>query len=395
MNKQLVRHYTAIGVVFAFATFLITPVTAPYLESKGFSQAQLSLIFMMFPLAPILFLPYFGRLADRVSRRTVIWFGIWVEIGALAFYVFGSHGLVFALARFLEAFAVLVTPIIILAQVEDGVDGGKRGAQTGWLLSFERAGELGGPLFGGLLSYYFFPEFPFVVSAIILFILSFFLLRTPGKKTIVVPRPKGAFRFVWLSEIKSFLKHRELRGIAMLGFAANVGFGPFLPLFLPLFIVGNLGLSYREVGLALFVWGVPHLLQGVIGSLADRIGSWRCIIAGNGLMAIIFILFPLVSNRFSILLVAVLCMGLASSLWNVSGWSMLSEIGVRDQCVGRIVTSYSALVEVGSLISFVVSAWLLTRLEITTLVVLYGLVIIAGIGVALPFLRKRRGQCIL
>lgn len=46
------------------------------------------------------------------------------------------------------------------------------------------------------------------------------------------------------------------------------------------------------------------------------------------------------------------------SIWNVSAWSLMSEIGETQKIESQVLTSYFSLAKVGALISFILSAWI-------------------------------------
>ena len=385
MRSEAYNKFTRINIVFAFSVCLVGPILAPYLREMGFFDWQISLMFVVSPLVNIIFLPFFGKLADSLNRRVVIWFGIWLEILALILYLVGRHWSIIVSARFLDALAGSIVIIIALAKIEDCLSTKSRGKYTGLSLSLIYVGELIGPLIGAFLADYFFIKLPFAISAFILLILSFFLWTK--KFTTVKQLPVKFSPLSWWLEIKLFLSHRRLKGMGLLGMVMHAT-NPAMRIFIPLLIVGQLGMSYKSIGLAMFFYGVTHVLQGFFGAWGDKIGHWKVVLAGTTIYAVSFIGMTFASDYWWFL-VLIFMAGFGSSMWNVAAWSLMSDIGEREKIEAQVLTSYFSLAKIGALISFLVSACLVKTLGLPYIFMINGLIIIFGNLLAFNYLRPR------
>ncbi len=220
-------------------------------------------MFTVFPFINIIFLPFFGRLADQSSKRLIIIFGIFLEIIALFFYLFPEHWYLVVLARLFDALAASVVALIILAKIEDSISSRARGKETGNYLSIGYVGGILAPFIGALLADYFFIRLPFIVAIIILTILLLWLYLGDFEHFKYFKIKLSEFS--WWEEIKLFLHYRPLRGMAIMGMVMHAT-NPAMEIFLPLIIVDKLGMSYKAVGAAVTVYGSMHLFQGFIGS---------------------------------------------------------------------------------------------------------------------------------
>ena len=342
-------------------------------------------MFTVFPLINIILLPLFGQAADAFSRRTVIWFGVWLEIAALVLYLIDGHWAIIVAARLLDAIAASTVVLITLAKIEDCVSRERRGKDTGLSLSLMYLGELLGPLAGGILADYFFIKMPFLTAGAVLFILSIYL-RSGGLRKFD-RQSLGLFSLSWLRPIRLFLSHRELRGMGILGMVMHAS-NPAMRVFLPLLIVGTIGMSYKAIGIAMFCYSIPHLLQGVFGAWGDRFGHHRIVLAGVGLSALCLVGIYFAPG-YAWILALLIVLGIGGSMWNVGAWSLMSDIGESAKAEAQIITSYMAIAQIGSLISFIISAWLVSVFGIPFIFLVNGVVIALGILAAAVYLKPQ------
>jgi len=380
------KKFTYLNSLFSFSLALVGPLLAPYLVERGFSPSQLSLIFSVFPFVNIIFMPLFGRLADQVNKKIIIWSGICLEILALILYIISVHWYILIAARFLDALAASLVALLVLAKVEDNIRYNKqRGRQTGKYLSWGFLGGLIGPLVGAWLADYFFIRAPFILAIIILFVLALYLLVNDIENL-----PAGHIKLTelnWWGTIKKFLSFPQLKGMAIMGMVMHAT-NPAMKLFLPIIIVNKLEMDYRAIGIAMFVYGITHLVQAWFGQLSDLLGHHRVVMGGSALMAVSLGLIAWTPS-YAWLLVLLFIQGIGASLWNVSAWSLMSVIGEKQSIEAQVLTSYFSLAKVGSLISFIVSAWLVSRLGLSAIFIANALLILGAIIVAQPLLNVK------
>lgn len=376
--------FTEISVFFIFSVSLFGSILSPYVKGLGFSDIQISLMFSVLPLSIILFSPVVGTLSDAIGRKKIILVGVGVEILAVFLYIYDQSWIFITSARVLDAFSATIVTLITLAKIEDSLDKKERGSYTGWSLSVRYLGNLIGPVVGAVTADVFFIKAPFIISAVLLFALFSFLLQ-------VKEREKTTFRKKYLNpltEIKEFLSHRKLKGMAITGMVMHAS-NPAIGVFLPLFIIQNLNLSISYVGYAYFLLTVTHLLQFKFGKLSDRYGAWRLVLIGCGISALGTGLITL-SNGFLLLALILLFKGIENSMWNVSAWDLMSDVGEKFKEEGEILTSYMSLAKMGSFISFLLSGFVVTFLGIRALFLLNSAVIFVGMLLSYFFFRGEK-----
>ena len=254
-----------------------------------------------------------------------------------------------------------------------------RDRYTGMSLSVEYLGKLAGPVMGGLLADWFFIKAPFFVS---MAILLFLILLIPREKKHRHVRKRDLNPF---SEMRRFLHHRELRGMAILGIVMHATF-PAFTIFLPLLIVEKMGLGYSYVGYAYFALGATHILQFLFGKWSDR-KPYRVVLAGTIISGVFMILMSSV-NIYSLLLVLLFLKGTGNSLWNISAWTLMSRIGEREEIEGSVIGSYISIAKIGSFVSFLLSGFVVQVYGIGFLFLVNGLLVILESLAAYPMLRE-------
>lgn len=378
MNLHEYVRSTEINTIFILAISMMSPVLAPYMKSIGFSDLQLSILFAINPLILIFYSSFIGRLSDYTGRRKAIILGIMGESLAILIYIFSTNIMMFALARMLDAVAGATVVIVSLAAIEDSIKK-KRGKYTGISLSLEYIGKLLGPLVGGLLADVLFIKAPFATALVVIAMLLFFLPNVKKRKN------KKKAKLSWLQGIRHFLSFRELRGMAILGITMHSAIPAFL-IFLPLFITEQLNLSYIFVGYAIFVLESPHILQFIFGKWADK--NSRMLILSGALIAGLLLSLMSQINVYSILLFVLFVRGIGLSMWNISAWTLLSEIGEREGMEGEVIGSYLSLAKIGSFVSFLLSGVFVYLYGISSLFLVNGLIIVLGVLLSYPFLKK-------
>ncbi|MFH0929466.1 MAG: MFS transporter [Candidatus Aenigmatarchaeota archaeon] len=369
---------TEINTIFILAVSMLNPVLAPYVKSIGFSDLQLSLLFAVNPLILIFYSTFIGRLSDYTGRRKAIILGIMGESVAMLIYIFSTSMLMFVVARVLDAIAGTTVAIVSLAAIEDSIKK-KRGKYTGISFSLEYVGKLLGPVVGGLLADVLFIKAPFVTALVVIALLLFLLPKGNISKT------KVKKKLDWLGGIRHFFSFRELKGMAIIGIAMHSAIPAFL-VFLPLMITEQMNLSYVFVGYAIFVLESPHILQFLFGKWADR-NAKKLILAGTLISGILMSLMSQI-NVYTVLLLVLFVRGIGLSMWNISAWTLMSNIGEKKRMEGEVIGSYMSIVKIGSFFSFILSGLFVYLYGISSLFLVNGLIIVLGVLLSYPFLKK-------
>lgn len=369
MLDHYFKRYTEISFILSFAMYLILPIIGPYIKSLGYNNTEVGLIFAVMPLTIIIFIPIIGNLSDKIGRKNMLCFAIIAEIIAFGLYYYDTYLACVIIARMLDAIAVAALPLLTLAKIEDHIKE-NRGHLGGIFLSVRFIGKLVAPLAGGLLADYYFTKFPFLVSIVVLGVL-LIILAMESKFRI-----KGITKadFNPFADIKKFISFRDLRVTAFLGICAHAMI-PASNLFLPIYIIEKLSLSNTHVGFALFILGGTHAFQGYFGRIGDRTGHAKNVITGLVITGLSFCAIFFVKG-YILLLIVLFIQGIGRSIWNVSAWTLMSEIGEKIEKEGLVISSYLSIAKIGALLSFFLSGLVMDSYSFQVLALSVGIVLI-------------------
>lgn len=374
---------TTLNALYLLASFLYASFLTPYFLSLGFSTLQVGVLFSLFAFGMMIASPVIGTISDRIGRFHIMIFGFIVEMIALAGYLLFTNFWLVSVVRLLAAVSFASVTLSARSRIHDIIkNDGERGRVSGVYESLTSVSVAVAPLAGGFLAdtYGFSAVFLIALAIIVLIVifLSLFDLshyhQPPQKKHVPVTlRDLNPF-----ADVLDFLKFKQLRAMAYLGFAANFS-GPFWNLVLPLIIIDRFGGNNKTFGFAILLIGLAHVFQYSLGQFSDRIGEGRGILIGAAGLAIT-LLFLIVVPNLELLFVIVLLRGILGALWNVSAWAYMSTIGERCKIEGKVVGSYTSLIKLSAAISYLVSGALLL-LGFHYVLLLYCLLILGALGV--------------
>lgn len=333
---------TSITVVYVFAIYLTLPILAPYFAAHGYSAQWISFAFGIFSSTMVFSSLLVGNLGETIGRERVAWFALITQAVAYGLYLFGWPSSILA-GRVLDAVSFSAVSILLLASIEDVLQEENRGRYTGLLFTAEYIARLFAPLIGGVLAdrYLGLP----LIASIGMFLALAVLLRSKADE-----HSRHAPVFHPLDTILWFLRHRQLRPMAILGMATGWTMAAIV-VFLPLLIVQKLGLSYTEVGLAMMVYGAGHLLQYFFGGLVDHAGKRQMMISALIFYGTMLIVLSTIDTYLQ-LLIALAIMGVSTAAWNVSGWCYLASIAAKDKREDVVIGTYISIQKIGDSMSF-------------------------------------------
>ncbi|HLD81256.1 MAG TPA: MFS transporter [archaeon] len=378
-TRDKVLVLSVLWTVFVFALSSVNPMLSPYIKSKGFDNTFLSILFAVSPLVVIFSSHFIGAVSDEIGRKRVMAAGVLAQALAFALYVRLPTWEGIVAARVLEALALAALTIGAVSKVEDYAQKGKRGATAGIAFSMESVGAMLGPLFGAFLADHFFVSAPLYSSTIILLLLFVFGVGQVNWKK-KHPVSLASLKSDFATPVRRFLSVKELRGMAWLGFTMHACW-PALFLFVPLFVLEELHGSFTDAGVFFFILGSLAVLQALTGRLSDKFGDKNLVLVGTffGGAAMIVMAF---SNSLSLLFLAAFTRSVSHALWNVSAWSLMSDIGEGLKKEGTIVGSYMSLAKTGAFLSFLVSGAIVTAFGYHALFALNGVLVLAATAAA-------------
>jgi len=159
--------------------------------------------------------------------------------------------------------------------------------------------------------------------------------------------------------------------------------------FLPLFIMDELNGSYRDIGIIFLCFAALDFLQFWYGMWADRIGRIRLTLIGVLISAGAFIFISQVTQVSSLIIIA-LVFSIGSSIFNVTAWTLMSDVGESLKKEGMVVGSYNSLSKIGSLLSYLLSGVLVAAYGMRMLFIFNGLLVMLGVVLSLKWFMAKQ-----
>lgn len=287
---------------------LIIPIQPFYAESFGATPTVVTWLGASYSLMQFLFVPFWGRMSDRIGRRPVILLS--VALGTLGYVMFGfaeSLWMLFA-ARLLSGFgnANITTAQAIIA---DTTTGAQRTKGMGLIGAAFGLGFIFGPALGGVLGQFGLaaPAFGAAVLGALNWVFAWFML--PETR----PEGGGQTRMMPWEVLPQLAKRQNFLPIVWTTFVMTSGFA-LMEQALGLYIeriwvpealtaVGEardlaLGRAAMLTTYLLVVIGVTATVVqgGLIGKLSRRFGETRLILVGMTLVATAMLLIPVAGH---------------------------------------------------------------------------------------------------
>lgn len=377
---------TTIDTLFYFGIYLYVFFLSPYLETLGWSNTLKGFFFSIFSVVGIFAGPVVGTISDKIGRFHMIMIGLVLEIIALLGYQLTANTTMLFVIRTVSAIGYFAVIISALSRVNDLVKDEERSKTTGVFHSVISIAIIVAPLIGGaiadargyqMLLLTALISMLAILLGIILFDAFFYRDDHPHRKHDKLQRQDlNPFK-----DIKDVLKYKEFRAIAFVGICSNFSL-PFTVLVLPYLVIDRFGLTNTHLSIALFLIGLAHVFQFSFGSFADHKGKGNgsllgVLISGAGLIGMFF------APSYVVLLLFIFIKAIGGSLWNVSAWAYMSDIGEAHNIEGKIVGSYTSIVRIFAMVSSIISGMLLTGTG-KGIFLIYGLIML----IPLPFVHK-------
>ncbi len=272
----------------------LTAFTPLYLPRLGVRPVDVALwtglITSIAGLLGLPFLPFWGALADRYARKPIIIRSFVVELVAGLVALLAGNIWVFVLGRAITSLS-LGNSGLMMTTLAERAPANRQGLAFSIMNSASPIGAFLGPLVGGpVVDHLGFPALMGIDAGLLLLVV---LALTFGYQDHYTGTNRGPLLRMALDSIKLILHSPRLRTLFPAFFGLYAGWMLSLT-YVPV-VVGKLYQGQdlgTMVGLVLGAGGVLALFLGpLIGTLADRLGHWKILLAGAGL-AIVLWPFP-------------------------------------------------------------------------------------------------------
>jgi DHA1 family multidrug resistance protein-like MFS transporter len=355
-----------------------TPLYLPKLGIAPASVAQWTgIIAAVTGLLGLPFLPFWGALADRFSRKPVIIRSFAVEIIAALIALLAGNIWVFMVGRTLTCLA-LGNSGLMMTTLSERAPANRQGVAFSVMNSAAPVGVFLGPLLGGPVVDHW--GFPALLAIDVALISAVVLALTFGYHDRFKPASQDSLMKMAGQSITTVIRSPRLRAL--------------FPALFMLFAGWMMALTYASlavskiyhgtdlgtvVGVVLGAGGFLALFLGpAIGALADRIGYWRVLLVGS---SVTILLWPLPALTHSLLPFGIawaLINGVSSGVFSLS-FAVLAR-SASDQERGRVMSFAYLPVNIGTFLGPFLGSLITGN---SVFVIFPAAAVLTGIGVVL------------
>src|SRR5256714_2676382 len=359
MKMRPISGWVRMTVLFAIAGFFevtaygeVSALPPLYLRRRGSEAAAVAFwvgaITSFSNFGGLLFLPFWGALADRYGRKPLIIRSFVAAFVALSLTALAPNVWIFALARAIQSLG-LGTTGLILATIAEHAPAGRVAFAFGIVNGANPMGAFIGPLVGGPIVDRF--GFPILMAADAAIMLGVVALLAFGYRDGFVTKTTGGSLLRMAGDgIVLIVRSPRLRALFPALFLLFAGWMLGF-IYVPL-VVARLYTGpdpNTAVGIVLGAGGIGvFILSPLIGAIADSYGKARTLFIGSAVLAGIWItpFFARDIVPFTVLWTVV--NGLAAGLF--SGSFTLLSASATDPTRGRVITFANLPANIGFVI---------------------------------------------
>jgi DHA1 family multidrug resistance protein-like MFS transporter len=328
LNTALRASWTWLLGLYTFASFCetifwgqMTAFTPIFLRDLGLAQSQIpamvGIIAAIVGAAGIPFLPFWGALADRYSRKPMVVrsFVVYLAAGILA--VLAGNVWVFVIGRSLMSLSLGNTGLM-LTTLSERTPADRNGLAFAIMNSAGPVGAFVGPLLGGpIVDHWGFRSLMLInvlLMVIVILALSFGYVdsyRGKSQKPILS---------MAADSIRVSFQAGRLRTLFFAFFLLYAGWMlvfSYLPVVVTSLYKGDNPAS--TIGYVLGAGGLLALILGpIFGSLADRFGYWRVLMIGAAIETFLWLIPFGTRSLLPFAIITCVISGLASAVFSIS-----------------------------------------------------------------------------
>ncbi len=319
--QWLLALFTVAGLAEAALWGQMGAFTPLYLPRLGIPEADVptwtGIVVAVSGVLGIPFLPLWGALADRYSRKPVIVRSYVAYVVASALAMVAGNVWVFLAGRAAMSFTLGNTGLM-MATLSERVAPSRIGLAFAVMNSAPAVGSFAGPLLGGpVVDRYGFPTL-LAADLAVLVVLTFAVAF--GYRDAYAGTNRGSLFSMAVDSVRIVWQSRRLRTLfpaLFLLFAGWMMAFTYLPLAVTAMYHGDE--PGMAVGVIAGVGGLSALfLSPLFGLLADRYGHWRVLVLGGAGLALLWPLPALAPDLTAFALAWSLVSGLASGVFAIS-----------------------------------------------------------------------------
>jgi len=364
--------------VTASGAGLVAPLLPVYAHELGAGGLQIGLIFGAFSLTRTLFVPYFGKLSDRRSKKPLLTVGLFSYFMVSLLFMLSQSVAMLIVLRLGQGFASAMILPVAQAYVGEITPRDREGRVMGLFNVSLYAGLSVGPFLGGLVKDWFSIGASFLGMGMLTFfgflLCLLFLPAASIREKRQASDSHGSVAYTRLMKVPQIFSLFIFRAC----FTTAIGMAWA---FLPLLASTRLGLSSSAIGIVVMINVlVAGILQVPMGYMADRFNKKVLTISG-GLLAMVAILYLDRAPSFWGLVIANGIFGVAGGV----SFPAIMAIGViegrRNQSMGSVMGLLALGHSVGMLVGPLLAGVVLDFSSFTTVFMVGAVVLLMGTGI--------------
>jgi DHA1 family tetracycline resistance protein-like MFS transporter len=318
---------------------IIIPLLPFYAQHFGAAPTVIGLLSSSYSFMQFLFVPFWGRLSDRIGRRPIILMSVTGSFVSYLIFGFADSLTVLFISRMLAGFmgANISTA---QAYIADSTSFEERAKYMGLIGAAFGVGFMLGPFIGGVMSKISYGAPGFFASGLSLInaVLAFFMLPESNKDKSAPARKLKLLNF---AAIRDAFHKRGIGALVLVFFFYTVAFSILYVAF-PLFSERVLKYDAAQNGYFFaYVGLIAVIIQGgVIGRLAKKFGEKPLVVTGLVSFFAALILVPITHGLGTLIILATL-LAIGSAFITPSLTSLISKYAGAGEQGGTLGVSQS------------------------------------------------------
>jgi DHA1 family tetracycline resistance protein-like MFS transporter len=318
---------------------IIIPLLPFYAQHFGAAPTVIGLLSSSYSFMQFLFVPFWGRLSDRIGRRPIILMSVTGSFISYLIFGFADSLTVLFISRMLAGFmgANISTA---QAYIADSTSFEERAKYMGLIGAAFGVGFMLGPFIGGVMSKISYGAPGFFASGLSLInaVLAFFMLPESNKDKSAPARKLKLLNF---AAIRDAFHKRGIGALVLVFFFYTIAFSILYVAF-PLFSERVLKYDAAQNGYFFaYVGLIAVIIQGgVIGRLAKKFGEKPLVVTGLVSFFAALILVPITHGLGTLIILATL-LAIGSAFITPSLTSLISKYAGAGEQGGTLGVSQS------------------------------------------------------
>ena len=358
------RSWIGLLVLFTIGSFIeamlyghLSAFTPLYLPKLGISANDVSrwtgIIAAVSGIPGLIFLPFWGALADKYSRKPIIIRSFVVHVVVASAVALAGNIWIFLIGRALSGLSLGNSGLMMTTLAERSPEN-RRGFAFAIMNTAAPIGVFAGPLIGGpIMDRWGFPTLLFVDAIFLILVVIGLAVSYRDTFTSRDDRPILKMAAESINIVTRSASLRSLFPALFMLFAGWMLAMTYVPI-----AINELYSGLNEatmVGIVLGAGGLVALFLGpLFGSLGDRFGLWRVLFIGSVIQIVLWPLLALTPGLTSFGIVYALVNGIGSGVFAIS-FSVLSNSTTSD-VRGRVMSFAFLPVNIGVMLGPAIGA---------------------------------------